>query len=66
MVLLGQVDFDLERKTILSEAHGGREIDVAAFTLFVKERIDIDHQMKNSSNHHINAIKSYLPLLASK
>ena len=66
MVLLGQCDFDHESKTIKSEAQRGREVDIAAFTLFVKGSIDIGHQMKDSNNQHMNAIKCFLPLLAGK
>ena len=66
MVLLGQFDIALEKKMISSEIHGGRTIDVGVFTAFVKERIDVEFQMKNANNKHMNKLKNCLQYLAGK
>ena len=57
-------DFLVEDKIIQSSAHGGRLIDLDELTLFVKERVDIDYQINNVNNVHMNKLKSYLEHLA--
>ena len=64
-VLLSIQDFSLEGKKFKSEAHGGRIIDIDEFESFLKERIDIQHQME-SKNTHMSKLKDYLRGIAGE
>ena len=51
--------------TVVSKAQRGRSIDIAAFSTFVKERIDVSYQM-DDSNFHMKKLRGCLELFAGK
>ena len=74
-VLLNIQDFSAgDHKMVKSEAQNDRVVDIDAFELFLKKKVDVEKQMTyNGSNDeedtgsiHIHRLKAYLRLLAGK